>query len=63
MFMALYALAVSLLVLGVLWAEYLYRCLTGRWYMTDNALTRALDAWGRLWLGPGDRDYAPEAAE
>jgi hypothetical protein len=30
--------------------------------MTDNALTRALDTWDRLWLGP-DRDHAPEAAE
>jgi hypothetical protein len=38
MFMALYALAVALLVLGVLWAE-------ARLSWSDNALLRALDAW------------------
>jgi hypothetical protein len=38
MFMALYALAVLLLVLGVLWAE-------ARLSWSDNALLRVLDAW------------------
>jgi hypothetical protein len=63
MTMLLYALAVSLLVLGVLWAEYLARCATGRWYMTDNALSLALDAWDRRCLARHDRALRLEAAE